>query len=105
MPKKARKPSRTAARYSDEFKQKAVAMLAGGSTLVVASKKLGVSVPTLISWKKRESGGAAKKIGRGGSGPLTPHDEIRQLRFELAKAIEERDRLRKSMAFLIGAQA
>jgi transposase-like protein len=90
----------TSARYSAEFKDKAVQMLLSGQTLVLVSKELGVSVPTLISWKKShrartEGGPIAARTGTA--------EEISRLRFELQKALEERDRLRKSIACLIGA--
>ena len=70
------------------------------------SKELGVSVPTLISWKKRKA--KARHIPADSLAPergarrLDPLEEVRRLRAELAQVIEERDRLRRSLAVLIG---
>jgi len=91
-------------RYSSEFKQSAVQLLLGGTTLAAASKKLGVSIPTLISWKKKyhkaQKPPELQSVTTGRSDDAA--DELRALRFELEKVVEERDRLRRSIAVLIG---
>jgi transposase-like protein len=83
-----------------------VALLESGRTLNAVSKELGVSVPTLISWKKRNA-----KVRQVAADSLAPErggrrldaiEEVRRLRAELAQVIEERDRLRRSLAVLIG---
>ena len=65
-----------------------------------------MSVPTLISWKKRKA--KSKAVFVDSSAPessarrLDAPEEVRRLRAELAQVTEERDRLRRSLAILIG---
>jgi transposase-like protein len=95
-------------RHSDQFKRRAVALMAvGDKTLKEISAQLGVSVVSLIKWRRDLQQPRATPAA-----PLRPDSdppnsaaptEIERLRRELARVTEERDRLRKSLALLIGA--
>jgi len=66
--------------------------LAGGSDAAEVSKRLGVSQHSLYGWKKKFSGAKdAVEDNRDA--------EIRQLKRELARVIEERDILKKATAY------
>lgn len=107
MPDRAKKQSRGRGHYSEEFKRRAVAQMAvGDKTLNVISKLLGVSVVSLIKWRRDLQ--AAPIPPLAAPGPNSPEwasamSQIEQLRLELARVTEERDRLRKSIALLVGA--
>ncbi len=87
-------------RYAAEFKKQAVEKLASGEyTLRHLSQELGVSVVTLLKWRN-----AANGTERTGDSASTDgqDSEIAQLRAELVRLREERDRLRKGIAYLAG---
>lgn len=107
MADRVEKKRRGRGHYSEEFKRRAVEMMAAGDrTLKSISGQLGVSVVTLIKWRRdlQELGSRRGLTPEGGrerdlSGAMT---EIERLRVELARVTDERDRLRKSLALLIG---
>lgn len=79
------------ANFSDEFKRDAVAqIIERGYPVAEASRRLGVSQHSLYAWKRQ----LAKVV----SGDAGKDVEIRQLKRELVRVIEERDTLMKATA-------
>ena len=78
--------------YSDEFKRDAVAQITDrGYPVREVSKRLGVSPYSLYAWKK--------KFAKASPGDGEKDAEIRRLKRELARAVEERDILKKATAY------
>jgi transposase-like protein len=78
----------------------------GGTSLHKVSRETGVSMPTLIKWRKAERQAASltepiNSTQRGSS----VEDENNRLRKEVEQLREERDYLRRTLARLIGLNA
>ncbi len=74
--------------FNDEFKRDTVAQITErGYPVTEVSERLGVSQHSLYAWKRQ----LAKLV----SGDASKVVEIRQLKRELARVIEERDILNK----------
>jgi transposase len=82
-------------KYTKEFKEEAVRLLKGGDrSLAQVARDIGVSDTTLWGWAN----------GRGletaaGQSQMTDAEELRKLRRENALLREEREILKKAMAF------
>jgi transposase len=84
-------------KYTKEFKAEAVRLLAGGDrSLAQIARDIGVSDTTLWGWAHRRSK-AGEKVPSAAS--MTETEEVRQLRRENALLREEREILKKAMAF------
>ena len=79
------------ANFNDDFKRDAVAQITErGYPVAEVSQRLGVSPHSLYAWKRKfsqPSGGGDKDA------------EIRRLKRELVRVIEERDILKKATAY------
>lgn len=85
------------ARYTLEFKLKAVRMVKGGQSLAAVSKILGIADQTLHNSVKAEREG---RLGGADSRPVNAEQmEITRLRAELARVKVERDILEKATAY------
>jgi transposase len=86
-------------KHPEEFKREAVRLLEGRGERTVAdvAASLGVAENLLHAWK-RKFGGAAEQVRRERGGE-TPEDELKRLRRENAQLKQEREVLRKSVAF------
>ena len=87
---------RTGPPYDQEFRREAVGLLARGErSLAALSKELGVSQQTLRNWRKRAGVEAGKVEG------LTrdEREELRRVKRELRVVTEEREILKKALAF------
>lgn len=86
-------------KYSREFKLEAVKMVVEqGRTVREVGENLGVNETVLHRWKSKfiEDG----ELAFPGQGRLKPDDEeLRRLRRELSKVKQERDILKKAMAY------
>ena len=79
-------------RFSDDFKRDAVAQITErGYPVSEVSGRLGVSPYSLYAWKK--------KFAKASTGESEKDAEIRRLKRELARAVEERDILKKATAY------
>jgi len=79
--------------FSDDFKRDAVAQITErGYPVAEVSKRLGVSPHSLYAWKKKFS-----KVSD--SGGEDQDAEIRRLKKELARVMDERDILKKATAY------
>lgn len=86
-------------KHPEEFKREAVRLLEGRGERTVAdvAASLGVAENLLHAWK-RKFGGAAEQVRRERGGE-TPEDELKRLRRENAQLKQEREVLKKSVAF------
>jgi len=91
--------SRTRKKYDREFKQRAVRMVVDrGLPLTQVARDLGLHSNMLSRWKKEYLDDQDSSFP--GKGKQKPEDEeIRRLKRELADAKEERDILKKAVAF------
>jgi transposase len=94
--------TRGPARYPPELRARAVARLKSGeASLRQVSREFGVSLPTLIKWRRANDGETT--AARGNAPPPPPiSEEIERLKLEIERLREERDRLRKGIAILSG---
>jgi transposase-like protein len=89
--------------YPDDTRQRALTKLASGeASLRKVSSEYGISVPTLIKWRKQERLSASVPVSATRTDHGSGITEIQRLREEVERLREERDRLRRSIAMLIG---
>lgn len=86
-------------KYSTEFKQEAVRLaLEPDRTVAEVARSLGIDRSMLRAWKVQyEAEGAAAFPGNGR--PKASEEEVSKLRRELAQARQERDILKKALAY------
>ena len=86
-------------KHAEEFKREAVRLLEsrGERTVSDVAASLGVAENLLHAWK-RKYGSAAEQV-RKERGGETQEDEVKRLRREIAQVKQERDILKKSIAF------
>lgn len=78
--------------FTEEFKRDAVRQITErGYPVAEVSQRLGVSQHSLYEWKK--------KFGTSNAKSSDEADEVRRLKKELARVIEERDILKKAAAY------
>jgi transposase len=96
------KPARHKARYTEEYKQEALELWrnSGRSAAKVAAE-LGIRAPLLYRWArpKRPVNHSKAEFSSGGS-VAELEAEIRRLRAENAKLLEQREVLKKSLGIL-----
>ncbi len=79
-------------KFSDDFKRDAVAQITErGYPVKEVSGRLGVSPYSLYAWKKT--------FAKASAGESEKDIEIRRLKRELARTVEERDILKKATAY------
>jgi len=85
--------------YDRQFKMDAVNLVVnGGRTVEEAARELGVSANSLHRWKQALTSKGSEAFP--GKGRLSPQEEeLRRLRRELEQAKEDRDILKKALAF------
>ena len=96
------KPARTKARYTEEYKQEALQLWrnSGRSAAKVAAE-LGIRPPLLYRWAHLErEPNASKSESKSGRSVEELETEIRRLRAENAKLLEQREVLKKSLGIL-----
>ena len=98
MSKKKRKS------YSREFKVEAVRLITEkGYSIAEASRNLGIDYSVLRRWKNQLADDSQDTFP--GKGRLkAPDEELRQLKRELERVTEERDILKKALAYFAGDQ-
>jgi transposase len=96
------KPTRTKARYSQEYKQEALELWrASGRSAAKVAAELGIRPPLLYRWAHAERVPNAPKVGRKPARSLEELEaENRRLRQENAKLLEQREVLKKSLGIL-----
>jgi transposase len=85
--------------YSREFKVEAVGLITKkGYSIAEASRNLGVDYSVLRRWKNQLADDSQDAFP--GKGRLkAPDEELRQLKRELERVTEERDILKKALAY------
>jgi transposase len=88
-------------RFSKEFKLEAVRLLdLGKKPAVELALELGIRRNQLYKWKEQLSGQGKEAAFRGpGRKPGVQESEVVRLKRELAKVTEERDILKKAVAY------
>ena len=86
-------------RYTPEFKIEAVRMtLDQGHSVVDVAERLGVHSNTLYEWRRKYAADGAKAF-TSEEGVKTDEKEIRELKRELDRVRQERDILKKALAY------
>ena len=98
MSKKKRK------NYSREFKMEAVGLITEkGYSIAEASRNLGIDYSVLRRWKNQFADDSQNAFP--GKGRLKgPDEELRKLKRELERVTEERDILKKALAYFVEDQ-
>ena len=97
------KPVRTRAEYTDEYKQQALELWrASGRSAAKVAAELGIRPPLLYRWARAErgSGNASPPTQRRLRSVEELEAEIRRLREENTKLLEQREVLKKSLGIL-----
>ncbi len=97
MPKK-KTPTRLRRTFTPEFKRDAVRLVQEGKTLTEVAQNLGIARSVLQYWKKQLARSQPEVFpGRGNASGEAA--EISRLKKELRDAKEERDILKKALAY------
>jgi len=104
MTKRKDGPRRAPRTYTQEFRQEAVRLMlerrAAGVSLAQISRELDVSPDLLRAWGKELGVVRPVRNARPASSPsLSPEEELRRVRRELEVTRQERDFLKKAVAF------
>jgi transposase len=102
MKTQIRKPARERARYTDQYKQEALELWrSSGRSAAKVAAELGIRPALFYRWARLES--LAKNSKQGQEPKLSIEAleaEIRRLRTENAKLLEQREVLKKSLGIL-----
>jgi len=96
------KPARSKASYTDQYKQEALELWrSSGRSASKVAAELGIRPPLLYRWARLErEPEATKASGRPSRSVEELETEIRRLRAENAKLLEQREVLKKSLGIL-----
>jgi len=95
------KPTRTKASYSQEYKQEALELWrASGRSAAKVAAELGIRAPLLYRWASLERESNSSTASKPGRSVAELEAEIRHLRAENAKLLEQREVLKKSLGIL-----
>jgi transposase len=98
------KPARTNARYTKEYKQEALELWrASGRSAAKVAAELGIRPPLLYRWAhldREPNASKSKSKSKSGRSIEELEAEIRRLRAENAKLLEQREVLKKSLGIL-----
>jgi transposase-like protein len=96
------KPARTKARYTEEYKQNALELWrSSGRSAAKVAAELGIRAPLLYRWAHLErQPNLSKSEAKSGRSVEELQAEIRRLRAENAKLLEQREVLKKSLGIL-----
>jgi transposase-like protein len=82
--------------YPPEFKREAVELYRrSGKSLQVIAEELGVATETLRAWNKQQAVDAGEQAGL----TSVEREELRELRRKLLRVEQERDLLKRAVAF------
>lgn len=99
----ARKPSRIRRTFTPQFKKDAVALVLGGRTVNEVAHDLGIARSLLQRWKTQLA--REPEAPFPGPGRLAPPaEQLRQLQQRLRAVTEERDILKKALAYFADDQ-
>lgn len=102
MKRQLAKPARTKASYTDQYKQEALELWrSSGRSAAKVAAELGIRAPLLYRWAQLEREPKAAKSSPKAKRTLAELEaEIRRLRAENAKLLEQREVLKKSLGIL-----
>ena len=101
----AKKPSRIRRTFTPQFKKDAVALVLGGRTVNEVAHDLGIARSLLQRWKIQLAREPEIPAAFPGSGRLALHaEQLRQLQQRLRAVTEERDILKKALAYFADDQ-
>jgi transposase len=102
MKRQLRKPARTKASYTDQYKQEALELWrSSGRSAAKVAEELGIRPPLLYRWAQLErESNAASNEPKSKRSVEALEAEIRRLRAENAKLLEQREVLKKSLGIL-----
>ncbi len=95
-------PTRVRRSFTPEFKRDAIRLVAQGKTITEVARDLGIARSLLQYWKRQQSG-APTPSPAAGDGPGDA-ERVRQLEKELRDTREERDILKKALAYFADDQ-
>lgn len=99
----AKKTSRVRRTFTPQFKKDAVALVRDGRTVTAVAHDLGIARSLLQRW--REELGRHADASFPGTGRRRPAaEEVRRLQHELRAVTEERDILKKALAYFADDQ-
>jgi transposase-like protein len=101
MKTQLRKPARDRVRYSEEYKKALELWRNSGRSAAKVAAELGIRAPLLYRWArpKRRANHSAQEF-KSGRSVEELEAEIRRLRAENAKLLEQREVLKKSLGIL-----
>ena len=95
------KPARSKARYTEEYKKEALELWrASGRSAAKVAAELWIRAPLLYRWAHLEREPNSKSDPKPGRSVAELEAEIRRLRAENAKLLEQREVLKKSLGIL-----
>ena len=98
-----RKAARVRRTFTPQFKKDAVEMVRRGKTVTEVSNSLGIARSLLQYWKRQLDGEAGDPFpGRGKTSP--ENEDLRALKKQLKDVTEERDILKKALAYFADDQ-
>src|SRR5439155_17589218 len=102
MKTKIKRPGRERASYTEQYKQEALELWrASGRSAAKIAAELGMRPPLLYRWARQERVANTSKQARKPERSLEALEaEIRRLRAENAKLLEQREVLKKSLGIL-----
>ncbi len=102
MKTQLRKPARNKASFTDQYKQEALELWrASGRSAAKVAEELGIRPPLLYRWAQLERTSAVSKNEPKSKRSVEVLEaEIRRLRAENAKLLEQREVLKKSLGIL-----
>jgi transposase len=102
MKTQIRKPAHDRASYTEQYKQEALELWrASGRSAAKVASELGIRPPLLYRWARLERiANTSKAVGKPERSIEALEAEIRRLRSENAKLLEQREILKKSLGIL-----
>ena len=98
-----KKTARVRRNFTPEFKKDAVRLLRGGRTVTDVAESLGISRSLLQRWREQIDASAEEAFpGRGKQ--TGDQEELRTLKQKLRNVTEERDILKKALAYFADDQ-
>jgi len=94
-------PTRVRRSFTPEFKRDAVRLVERGKTITEVARDLGIARSLLQYWKRQQSGPTPSPAAGDGRSDA---ERIRQLEKELRDTREERDILKKALAYFADDQ-
>ena len=96
------KPARSHARYTEEYKKEALELWrASGRSAAKVAAELGIRAPLLYRWARpKRQANLSGNESKSGRSVEELEAEIRRLRAENAKLLEQREALKKSLGVL-----